>query len=63
MQFLKVNFTILSEEFNKMADKLKETQQFKVEYEKNKTEWSRKVEASAGDVRDHLTKIENLNQI
>lgn len=45
-----------------MVSKLKEVKQFKIDYEKYKTEWSRKVEASAGDVRDHVEAInaENL---
>jgi len=57
LQFLQVNYTILTEEFNNMFEKMKEMKVFKVEYEKNKINWSKKVEASAGDVNDHVAKI------
>jgi hypothetical protein len=54
MQFYYVNYTILSQEFNNMLNKMKIINQFKLEYEKNKLDWNKKVEASAGDVTDHL---------
>lgn len=61
MRFLQVNFTILNEEFNFMLQKMKEVKQFKIDYEKYKTEWSKKVEASAGDVRDHVQALQEEN--
>lgn len=33
---------------------MKEFKQFKLEHEKNKITWSKKVEASAGDVQDYV---------
>lgn len=62
INFLMVNYTILSEEFNNIYQSSKEMKQFKVDFEQNKASWWRKVECNAGDVQDLIKTIREENE-
>lgn len=54
IQFLYVNYQILSEEFDQMQEKKIEFLQYKLNYEENKKKWDIKIAVAAGDAQDRM---------
>ena len=61
IEFLRVNFHILSEEFGQVKAQNKELHQFKLNYHEHKRKWDLKVSANAGDVTDQLMDLTKAN--
>lgn len=57
IQFLYVNYQILSEEFNQMQQKKVEYLQYKLNYEENKAKWDLKIAVQAGDAQDRMKEL------